>query len=1687
MAKLRRVIRKVPARRGDYFDEKIWPVQIALIVLGAFSMGVSAAYLKFSESPWYENALTYLVLIPLIVAVCMVAFHFIQQQWLRRSMQLSIVLAAIIHVALVVQLKETILKSFFDDDLVTDREVIETRTPKIIQEYRDHQLIPEQDRPKQDFEKPVETKTPEPKPEPEQITRQETKPEQPQAPSQPIPVPESVPTTDPNIVHRQQPNEAAPRQADQTSKLSKQTRPSEMKISELIKTETTEPTKVAGVEAKPTTAKIERQTTETTATAAMQEPTTTTQAATTQLAKKQTQESKIAEASATPTLKKQIATPTETPRSQVAAAEAPPTAKQTDTTALAPANTQSTKKTTASPEIARAMAEPTPEVTAKPDPKPTRRELPAEIAPAIAQNPTSTPTRQPRATTRPDVATTATGAKPQPSTEIAAPSTMEISPQASRVERATTQVTSAKASEIPSTTPSTVSPQESGAKVARAQANENPTAQANPVAMATITRKTGAPSIPSATKIEPAATAPSTSSAAATELAAASTATRRQPTAAPQVSISAGEPAPAQVAATTPTAVTSPNSTRRATSQSNSPSESPSATPSPGTTVATRSTKAGAANVVTTAADVPTNSGPQTAQSGVPRPAASSVSRQTAASSPAASMTQPSLAAQSASSASTVAPAASSARAQASAVPALNPQLAAAGTPSRATMAAPTATSPSSVDSPASAVAASSATSEAAQPSKMALTRATGGTAGVGSSPNIDRATPGGDSPALIASGAARRTQATQEAAPGDALSPSAPAQIARSRAQAAMPSATIQAEAGAVATAPGSQNVTELAASASASISRSDAAAAKGDVTAPKGVADVDLGPTQVVAETGGGRAAGGGQPQMNFETQAAENARRTPAGGAPLMSLAGAKVDASVAAPAGAAGGAPPSIDAAQTNTARTLAGGASVTGGPSAAQENGPLAAASSAQLLAKSEVSRADAADGSSGGASAGQPSVEDEEEKARRLARAAAGGAPELAIGGPIKADIVASPMGAGGDGGAPKVEAAVIATAAARQNLSGGAPAGGAPSASGEPAAAAGAGGASAPGAVAVARAEAAEAAPGAPALGGGTSTPSKAASGPTFAASATAETIQIAGAPASSGSPGGAPIEARGTETGKLAGGAAGPASGGGAVAGDEVAMASSLAPAGAGPGKRQAGPVSDNGPAVGDVTMKGAPFARAANAAPAAGGTTAEVPEVGPTSAVAQAEMDHMMGGMGNMPMTKQSGGDALAVNIEAPEGPGGLGSEFAPEVGMKTRQSRTDSVQVQSATARFVKQAAGGLPSLSTAAIIASEPFMRRSSRAPGNTPGGGKGVSGPETEAAIEMGLVFLARHQLPEGNWSLQGFDETTNAVSAEERRFMLISDTGATALSILSFQGGGYTHREHQYKEVVRKGLEYLVRNQKENGDLFVPLDDRSNQSVWLYSHALATIALCEAYGMTGDPALKDPAQKAINFIVTAQNKDLGGWRYAPGVGTDTSVTGWMMMALKSGELANLEVPQDSYGKISKWLELSQGGPGEPYVFRYNPYAPDTPQQRHGRVPSKTMTAVGLLMRLYTGWEKTNPNLVNGARYLGQQYPQIGTAANPQRDTYYWYYATQVMCHMEGEHWENWKRQLFPLLRDSQVKNGAWAGSWNPRGAVPDRWGLHAGRLYVTTMNLLSLEVEYRKLPLYVDLRKEKK
>jgi hypothetical protein len=133
------------------------------------------------------------------------------------------------------------------------------------------------------------------------------------------------------------------------------------------------------------------------------------------------------------------------------------------------------------------------------------------------------------------------------------------------------------------------------------------------------------------------------------------------------------------------------------------------------------------------------------------------------------------------------------------------------------------------------------------------------------------------------------------------------------------------------------------------------------------------------------------------------------------------------------------------------------------------------------------------------------------------------------------------------------------------------------------------------------------------------------------------------------------------------------------------------------------------------------------------------------------------------------------------------------------------------------------------------------------------------------------------------------------------------------------------------------------------------------------------------------------------------------------------------------------------------------------------------------------MTSVGLLMRLYSGSGRRDAEIRQGAQLLAERLPNAAKSRptrsmqNPNRDAYYWYNATQVMFHMQGERWELWRAALYPLLADSQETTGDLAGSWDPYRPAPDRWARHAGRLYVTAMNLLSLEVYYRHLPLYED------
>ena len=341
---------------------------------------------------------------------------------------------------------------------------------------------------------------------------------------------------------------------------------------------------------------------------------------------------------------------------------------------------------------------------------------------------------------------------------------------------------------------------------------------------------------------------------------------------------------------------------------------------------------------------------------------------------------------------------------------------------------------------------------------------------------------------------------------------------------------------------------------------------------------------------------------------------------------------------------------------------------------------------------------------------------------------------------------------------------------------------------------------------------------------------------------------------------------------------------------------------------------------------------------------------------------------------------------------------------------------------------------------------------------------------QADEIVERGLGWLAAAQEEDGRWTLGPYHP--KGVGGAVR---LQSDTAATGLALLTFLGAGYDHFDGRHREVVRRGLEWLGSVQKADGDLFVPADPVSNSCAWMYSHGIATMALCEAVGMTGDPLLRPAAEKAIGFIVASQQAERGGWRYQPRADSDLSVSGWMLVALRAGTLAGLTVPDETYDGVRRLLDES-ANPDKLGHYLYNALSPE---QRPSDLSAASMTALGSLMRLHTGTPRTDPPLGAAAASLAAMKPAYGTRQVRTRDAYLWYYASQVLVQTGGPEWDAWYGQLCTALEAEQVSDGENAGSWEPLGTVPDRWGAFGGRLYVTALHLLALEVPYRHLPTY--------
>ncbi|MBN1422869.1 MAG: terpene cyclase/mutase family protein [Planctomycetes bacterium] len=413
----------------------------------------------------------------------------------------------------------------------------------------------------------------------------------------------------------------------------------------------------------------------------------------------------------------------------------------------------------------------------------------------------------------------------------------------------------------------------------------------------------------------------------------------------------------------------------------------------------------------------------------------------------------------------------------------------------------------------------------------------------------------------------------------------------------------------------------------------------------------------------------------------------------------------------------------------------------------------------------------------------------------------------------------------------------------------------------------------------------------------------------------------------------------------------------------------------------------------------------------------------------------------------------------------------------------------------------------------AILAIASLAPAAGAAPNTTP------KASDLETSIRAALDWLVRHQNPDGSWSCHDFiarcDEKRGPCKLAEGapdylkaggRGWKQHDVGVTALAVLAFAGYDHTHLagEHPaYVEALKKAVAFLkatqipdgeekhfdgcirTRVEGRDGKKKLPFEDDAELS-WMYGHAIATLALADLLDASGDAeGLGSCVERAAGFCLRTRQAGFG-WRYeVVPIRSDTSITGWMLAALKSVEACakakHIATPksaelQKAFKGAGAWIDratsVKTGQVG--YMVAGDEGAR---LAKLGAVPDgypyvqdHEMTAVGVASRLRLGQSRSGSTVRLGVeRLLVKNLPawRLRKGKDPSTvNYYYWYQGSCALSLYGGRAWTTWKAALQRALIPHQRDGGCEAGSWDPI----DEWGVPGGRVYATAIAALALE-----------------
>jgi hypothetical protein len=309
-----------------------------------------------------------------------------------------------------------------------------------------------------------------------------------------------------------------------------------------------------------------------------------------------------------------------------------------------------------------------------------------------------------------------------------------------------------------------------------------------------------------------------------------------------------------------------------------------------------------------------------------------------------------------------------------------------------------------------------------------------------------------------------------------------------------------------------------------------------------------------------------------------------------------------------------------------------------------------------------------------------------------------------------------------------------------------------------------------------------------------------------------------------------------------------------------------------------------------------------------------------------------------------------------------------------------------------------------------------------------------------EESIKRALEYLHKSQGSDGSWS---------------------NSPAITSLSVMAFMSAGHVPGEGPYGATVKKGIEWVLAHQHENG-LFSSVGRGE-----MYHHGISTLMLAEAVGMCDEKLgkeVKKKLEKAVEVILDAQRREgeyRGGWHYtrANSGQADMSLTGWQIMALRAAKNVGCDVPYDRIAAAVEYIKRSRDEATGGYRYMVS-----------GRGVTVPCTGTAILALEICGKDLHRaPELLKAGSYILQEHnrPRWGSG----HFFYGIYYCSQAMFQLGGNYWQDFRPRLHKELLTNQRPDGSWVAA--------DASSAGHGVPYCTAMGVLALTVEYRYLPIY--------